>query len=90
MPTGLMNHVSMSDAPQHQPRENTSDGAKMAGAKKAPPICPTDDETVTLRKQTRSLDYVWKSGVAGGFAGCAVSSSQGEGRLLEDARLILL
>lgn len=26
-----------------------------------------------LRRQKRSFDYLWRSGVAGGFAGCAVS-----------------
>ncbi|OLN87815.1 Mitochondrial carrier protein LEU5 [Colletotrichum chlorophyti] len=42
---------------------------------RAPPVCPTDDdETVAARKQTRTLDYVWRSGVAGGLAGCAAKT----------------
>lgn len=42
-------------------------------------MCPTDDdETVAVRKQTRTFDYVWRSGVAGGLAGCAVSSNRNE------------
>lgn len=41
--------------------------------KKNPPLCPTDDDdTIALRKKTRSFDYLWRSGVAGGLAGCAV------------------
>ncbi|KAF9881790.1 mitochondrial carrier protein [Colletotrichum karsti] len=42
---------------------------------RTPPVCPTDDDdTVKLRKQTRTLDYVWRSGVAGGLAGCAAKT----------------
>lgn len=37
-------------------------------------VCPTDDEAITPRNRTRSWDYVWRSGVAGGLAGCAVST----------------
>mgnify|MGYP001561233763 CR=1 FL=1 len=37
-------------------------------------VCPTDDEAVTPRKQPnkQSIDYLWRSGLAGGLAGCAV------------------
>lgn len=41
--------------------------------RKDPAVCPTDEEALTPNSKTRSLDYVWKSGVAGGVAGCAVS-----------------
>uniref|UniRef100_L2GBJ8 Mitochondrial thiamine pyrophosphate carrier 1 n=1 Tax=Colletotrichum fructicola (strain Nara gc5) TaxID=1213859 RepID=L2GBJ8_COLFN len=42
---------------------------------RSPPVCPTDkDDTVELRKQTRTFDYVWRSGVAGGLAGCAAKT----------------
>jgi hypothetical protein len=41
-------------------------------------LCPTDDDAVTPRaaskKSKRSVDYVWRTGLAGGLAGCAVSS----------------
>ncbi|KAL3965412.1 hypothetical protein ACCO45_002416 [Purpureocillium lilacinum] len=41
--------------------------------RKDPAVCPTDDETLTPRKKdTRTWNYVWRSGVAGGMAGCAV------------------
>ncbi len=42
--------------------------------KTEPAICPTDDENKVLSKPTAfSLDYAWRSGVAGGVAGCTVS-----------------
>lgn len=31
---------------------------------------------ITARKSTRTFDYIWRSGVAGGMAGCAVSKGQ--------------
>ncbi|PHH70349.1 hypothetical protein CDD82_7183 [Ophiocordyceps australis] len=37
-------------------------------------VCPTDHEALTPRRQTRSWNYVWKSGVAGGLAGCAAKT----------------
>jgi len=44
-----------------------------------PAICPTDDDTIAPRRagnqkkvDKRSLDYVLRSGLAGGMAGCAV------------------
>ncbi|PHH69310.1 hypothetical protein CDD83_5768 [Cordyceps sp. RAO-2017] len=39
-----------------------------------PAICATDDEALTPRKDTRTWDYVWRSGVAGGLAGCAAKT----------------
>lgn len=41
---------------------------------KEPAVCPTDEEAMTPKNKTRSWDYVWRSGVAGGVAGCAVST----------------
>lgn len=44
--------------------------------KQSPAVCPTDGEAaVTPKRKTQSLDYVWRSGVAGGFAGSAVSAT---------------
>lgn len=46
-----------------------------------PAICPTDSDTLLPKKHRmkskldkRSWEYIIKSGVAGGFAGCAVST----------------
>jgi solute carrier family 25 protein 16 len=40
-----------------------------------PALCPTDGEAVVPRKklEKQSFDYLWRSAVAGGLAGCAVS-----------------
>lgn len=46
-----------------------------------PAVCPTDDDQVAPRRNSQepsrklakqSPEYMWKSGVAGGLAGCAV------------------
>ena len=44
-----------------------------------PAVCPTDDDTIAPRRagdskkvDKRSLDYILRSGLAGGMAGCAV------------------
>jgi solute carrier family 25 (mitochondrial carrier protein), member 16 len=40
-----------------------------------PALCPTDDDAIAPKRlipQKQSLDYVWRSGLAGGLAGCAV------------------
>ncbi|KAG5920149.1 hypothetical protein E4U42_006287 [Claviceps africana] len=39
-----------------------------------PAVCPTDEEATVSRTRTRSWDYVWRSGVAGGVAGCAAKT----------------
>lgn len=40
-------------------------------------VCPTDDEAVVPRKvDKQSFDYLWRSGTAGGVAGCAVSTTK--------------
>jgi solute carrier family 25 protein 16 len=43
--------------------------------KKELAICPTDDDAIapkTKKPHKQSLDYIWRSGVAGGLAGSAV------------------
>lgn len=71
MSATLIDHASMSDVARADTRQH---GALSAAIKtKEPAICPTDQETVTPKRNTQSLDYVWRSGVAGGMAGCAVS-----------------
>lgn len=59
---------------QHQPQKD-SDGRAGRLSKDAIPVCPTDDEAVVPRKSVdkQSFDYLWRSGTAGGLAGCAVS-----------------
>lgn len=56
-----------------------------ASPKQDPALCPTDGEAVVPRKQLnkQSIDYLWRSAVAGGLAGCAVSLTR---LLLYEAR----
>lgn len=74
MPTALAEHASMSALSQHQSREDI-EGTVGSLSKDEVAICPTDDEAVVPRKQVdkQSFDYLWRSGTAGGLAGCAVS-----------------
>ncbi|KAF6819253.1 mitochondrial carrier protein LEU5 [Colletotrichum musicola] len=68
MPSALLEHASMSEiaTKKQRPKPETTT---------TPPVCPTDnDDTVKLRKQTRTWDYIWRSGVAGGLAGCAAKT----------------
>jgi hypothetical protein len=77
-PAPMSAHASMPGGlPSQQPREAAADASRVAVTPRraTPPVCPTDDEAKVPRKaitDKRSFEYVWKSGVAGGFAGCAV------------------
>jgi solute carrier family 25 protein 16 len=79
MPPALMSHASMPGvSPSQQLREATDVRRAAVASTKEPGVCPTDDEAQVPRKVSqnkRNLDYVWRSGVAGGFAGCAVGGS---------------
>ncbi|KAL2135962.1 hypothetical protein VTI74DRAFT_6011 [Chaetomium olivicolor] len=78
MPPALMSHASMPGvSPSHQLREAADVPRAAVAPRKDPPVCPTDDEARVPRKTSkdkRSLDYVWRSGVAGGLAGCAAKT----------------
>ncbi|EFY92657.1 mitochondrial carrier protein LEU5 [Metarhizium acridum CQMa 102] len=78
MPTSppLMDHAPMTEIARDRVRQHVG-VATMAPAvanKRDPAVCPTDDEAITPRNTTRSWDYVWRSGVAGGLAGCAAKT----------------
>ncbi|ROT40659.1 mitochondrial carrier [Sodiomyces alkalinus F11] len=45
-----------------------------ANIPKPQPVPETEDETIAVRKNTRTFDYVWRSGLAGGLAGCAAKT----------------
>lgn len=78
MPPALMSYASMPGvSPSQHPREATDVPRTPVASRKDPPVCPTDDEARIPRKvvkDKRSFDYLWRSGVAGGMAGCAVCS----------------
>lgn len=73
MPTALAEHASMSALSQHQSRKDI-EGRVGRLSKDSVAICPNDDEAVVSRKNVdkQSFDYLWRSGTAGGLAGCAV------------------
>lgn len=69
------------DTPQHSPKMTSAPiAAPMGRYQREPAICPTDEGSVVPKKHPekrkldkRSWEYIVKSGIAGGFAGCAVS-----------------
>lgn len=57
----------------NRPRERGFDES----ARRQLAVCPTDDDTIAPQRKKRnkqSLDYIWRSGVAGGLAGCAAKT----------------
>ncbi|KAK0735707.1 mitochondrial carrier domain-containing protein [Apiosordaria backusii] len=74
-----MSHASMPGVSSPQIGRETTRATRQNAAlqTKEPAVCPTDDEAQVPRKPAknkRSLDYVWRSGVAGGLAGCAAKT----------------
>lgn len=50
-----------------------------AAERKKIAICPTDDDTIAPKSKKpnkQSLDYIWRSAVAGGLAGSAVCGAR--------------
>ncbi|OAA48372.1 mitochondrial carrier protein LEU5 [Metarhizium rileyi] len=78
MPTSssLMGHTSVAEIARDRVRQHVGPAAASTavGDKRDAAVCPTDDEAITPRNKTRSWDYVWRSGVAGGLAGCAAKT----------------
>lgn len=77
MPPALLGHASPSESDTittNRPRDMDVAEHK---SKPVPAVCPTDDDAAPKvpAKNKQSLDYVWRSGLAGGLAGCAVSYS---------------
>ncbi|KAF3767599.1 mitochondrial carrier [Cryphonectria parasitica EP155] len=72
MPAALLENASMSALSQHEPRKDT-DGRVGRLSKEDVTVLPAPDEAVASGKKVdkQSLDYLWRSGMAGGLAGCA-------------------
>lgn len=71
MPPATLDNAAMSMSQNTAQREY--DGSVPMTKKGFSTKTPSaDDDTVSFRKQTRTWNYVWRSGVAGGLAGCAV------------------
>lgn len=70
--------MSMAEVTPDEPARQQSAGI-------ASPIAPIQNASpaagdaaardIKMRQSTRTFDYIWRSGVAGGFAGCAVSKT---------------
>ncbi|KAH8881008.1 mitochondrial carrier protein LEU5 [Thozetella sp. PMI_491] len=82
MSSAVAGHASMSEGPPHEPREAAglaSNGAPHATRRKRDLTLRATDETAggPRRKisDRRSFDYLWRSGVAGGLAGCAAKTT---------------
>ncbi|KAH6662764.1 mitochondrial carrier domain-containing protein [Halenospora varia] len=71
MPSALLNNVSPPIMLTDKPR--VMEGVR----RKEVAVCPTDDDAIALRTKKphkQSLDYIWRTGVAGGLAGCAAKT----------------
>lgn len=76
MPSALIDNVRPSAILKDKSRAMDADVRK---SRKEPALCPTDQETITPKAKKyhkQSLEYVWRSGLAGGLAGCAVCAHQ--------------
>ncbi|KAJ3514496.1 hypothetical protein NM208_g15058 [Fusarium decemcellulare] len=69
-----MEHASMPELSRNTDTQGHGSAEVLRKSLKEPPVCPTDDEAVTPKRKTQSFDYVWRSGVAGGFAGSAAKT----------------
>ena len=72
MPSALAEHGAMSEvardvAPPGSSRRDTAGAAVMSAKEQR-----AEAADKAMRQRTWTFDYVWKSGVAGGIAGCAV------------------
>ncbi|KAH6610566.1 mitochondrial carrier leu5 [Trichoderma cornu-damae] len=80
MPSAYADHGSMADIARDKARQHGvavvgGTAAASAPRRKEATISTADDEALTPRARTRSWDYVWRSGVAGGVAGCVAKTT---------------
>ncbi|PBP18568.1 hypothetical protein BUE80_DR010649 [Diplocarpon rosae] len=72
MPSALLNNASPPAMLKEKSREMDVEVRKKGLA-----ICPTDDDAIareTKKPHKQSLDYIWRTGVAGGLAGSAAKT----------------
>lgn len=84
MPSAYADAGSMADIARDKARQHGATVVGTAASAPAPKrkeaaISTVNDDAVAARAKTRSWDYIWRSGVAGGIAGCAVSLLAWEG-----------
>ena len=83
MPSSILGgHASTLSATADPQTMTTAQVAPPRRSLREPPICPTDEEALVPKKgqkhqkvDKRSPEYIIKSGLAGGIAGCAVSTN---------------
>lgn len=77
MPSAYADHGSMADIARDKARPHgvAASASAPAPRRQDSAISPANDEVLASRAKTRSWDYIWRTGVAGGVAGCAVSCS---------------
>lgn len=70
-----MDHASMNDiARQENSRHHGRDALiRVNKESHRDVVVAPRQETLALARKTQTWDYIWRSGVAGGLAGCAVS-----------------
>ncbi|KAF4970269.1 hypothetical protein FSARC_2675 [Fusarium sarcochroum] len=66
-----LEHSPMAEAARNSNIQSHGSVQALSKSPKEPSVCPTDHEAVTPKAQMKSWEYIWKSGVAGGLAGCA-------------------
>lgn len=78
MPSALINNAPPAELHQDRSREKMAMTTQSRGSNTA--VCPTDDDALPKAEQKaykkahkQSWDYIWRTGIAGGFAGSAVS-----------------
>ncbi|KAK1831351.1 mitochondrial carrier domain-containing protein [Podospora conica] len=80
MPGVILSHASMPSVTPRESRHDARDALPSSHGPRAPAVRPTDDEAaqhqrkVTSTKDKKSLDYILRSGAAGGVAGCAAKT----------------
>ncbi|KAH7017281.1 mitochondrial carrier domain-containing protein [Ilyonectria destructans] len=76
----LMEHASMTEIAhdtntrQHGRPDALSRAKKETHREKEAAVYTSNDEAVAPKRKTQSFDYVWRSAVAGGMAGCAAKT----------------
>jgi len=73
MPPAFLGHASLSAMLMDKPREMDI----LEVRKKELTVCPTDGDAIAPKRRRsykQSLDYIWRTGLAGGLAGCAAKS----------------
>lgn len=74
MPSALADNASIMSALSQDLPRSKSDGRSGRLQKEPIAMCATDDDAIVPKKvDKQSLSYLWRSGTAGGLAGCVVS-----------------